>query len=528
MGATAASTSDDVAGPGLRSTVRVDGRDVELLDGLLRPTTGAVLVRLARAVGAPVAIVHEVALGGFEGPAATWTASTETDGGPVEGRQAGHRVAVAGDGDAVVDGAVVRTVLHAVAHEWRGVLVALDEPGIPSVPDAAESVLAAITSADEFAATCRLPDHRPELGERALAVLTACTAAATGAVVASPTTSLPEVVGGDRQFDYRYCWHRDSAQAVAVASMLGEHAAAAELLRFLSDLGPARLLASPVYDVRGGAVPAERDLVGLAGWRGSRPVRVGNGAAGQVQHDVLGLVMEAIAAFAAEGDGLRRGDWAIVRAFADRALEEPGPSNGIWELRRPAQLVSADIGRWLALDRAVRLAARGRRRWWARRRRWAAAATVARERVAGALRADGGLPHAYGDDHHDASGLLAVIYGLLDPSDPRASRLVDATIDALGDGPVLRRYDAGVDDGFSPGEGAFVPCSWWAVSALAVVGRHREAVERADAICALLGPLQAEEVDPRTGAALGNLPLVWSHTEAARAMVLLDRHRPAR
>ncbi|QXC62195.1 hypothetical protein KSP35_05135 [Aquihabitans sp. G128] len=521
VGATAVSRSNDVAGPGLRSTVRIDGHDVELLDGLIRGETGSVLVRLARSASGPVAIEHHLALGDIEGPAAAWADDLVAELG-------GHRVAVAGDGDSVVDGPTVRTSLHAVPDRWRGLVVAVDVADPPTLEAAAAEVLAAITSAEEFADTCTLPQHHPHLGERALAVLTACTTVATGAIVAAPTTSLPEVVGGDRQFDYRYCWLRDSAQAVGVGSLLGKHEAAASLLGFLGALGPARLLESPVFDVRGGDVPSERELVGRSGWRGSRPVRLGNGAAGQVQHDVLGLVLESMVAFDDAGDGLTAAHWSIVRAFAERALHVPGPTNGIWELRSPAEVLSADIGRWLALDRAAELARRHHRvRWAGRIRTWTAAAEAVRARVLGALRDDGSLPQAYGDDHHDASGLLAVVYGLLDADDPRAARLVDATIEVLGDGPFLRRYDAGVDDGFSPGEGAFVPASWWAVSALAVVGRYREACDRTDAMLALLGPLQPEEVDARTGAGLGNVPLVWSHTEAARAMVLLDRHGPA-
>ncbi len=519
-GAEAVSTSDDVAGPGLRTTVNIGGVQLELLDGLLHPTTGTVLVRLVRAVGEPVAVEHRMELGGFEGEAVSWDADAA-------GCADGLAVTITGHGDTVAIGATARTVLHAVPSEWRGVLVTVGETDRPTVVEAASTVESAITTADEFASTCRLPDHGPELSVRALAVLTACTAVASGAVVASPTSSLPEVIGGDRQFDYRYCWQRDSAQAVAVASMLGKEEAAAALLQFLSGLGPERLLESPVFDIGGNDIPAERELLGRSGWRGSRPVRVGNGAADQVQHDVLGLVLEAIETYSAEGATLRRSDWAIVTAFADRAVQEPGPSNGIWELREPAMVVSADIGRWIALDRASALVARHRHRWTGRRRRWARAADEARRKVVDALRSDGGLPRVYGDHGHDASALLAVMYGLIEPDDPRATALVDATVAALGEGPFMRRYGTEVDDGFSPGEGAFVPCSWWAVSALAITGRHDEARERASAMLDALGGLQSEEVEPLTGELLGNVPLVWSHSEAARAMVILDRTCPS-
>ena len=136
---------------------------------------------------------------------------------------------------------------------------------------------------------------------------------------------------------------------------------------------------------------------------------------------------------------------------------------------------------------------------------------------------DGGLPQAYdGDPAPDASALMAVVFGMLSRRDGRADRLVQATIDRLGTGPFLYRYEPGHDDGFSGKEGVFLPVCWWVVSALATVGRLDEARARADELCARLPRLLAEEVDPDTGESLGNVPLVWSHAEAARAMYVLD------
>jgi GH15 family glucan-1,4-alpha-glucosidase len=294
---------------------------------------------------------------------------------------------------------------------------------------------------------------------------------------------------------------------------------------FMARLGPRRLLESPVFTAEGGDVPIERTIAEVSGWRGSRPVRVGNDASGQVQHDVLGIVVEAVTAFDELGAGLRRAHLAIVRAFADRAVPEPGATNGIWELRQPGRVVSADIGRWVALDRAAALAGRHRRwRWSVRARRWRRTRDKVRTTVVSALRPDGSLPHAYDDGPttHDASALLAIVYGLLEPNDPRAHALVDATLRGLSDGPFLRRY-VGVDDGFAPGEGAFLPSSWWAVSALSILGRKDEALARAEAMRSALPGIQPEEFDVASGTGLGNAPLVWAHTEAARAVILLDR-----
>ena len=206
---------------------------------------------------------------------------------------------------------------------------------------------------------------------------------------------------------------------------------------------------------------------------------------------------------------------------ADRACRATAaPTSGIWELREAQALISADIGRWLTLDRAIWIARGWRPR--ARRGHWKRARGAVRERVLAALLPDGGLPQAYGGTSPDASALMAVIFGMLGPRDPRAGRLVTATLRHLEAGPFLYRYPPGGDDGFHGREGAFVPVSWWAVAALATVGRVDQASRRADDLCAALPRLMAEEVDPLSGESLGNAPLVWSHAEAARALYVLD------
>ena len=369
----------------------------------------------------------------------------------------------------------------------------------------------------------RLPRHHPERAADALAVLEACTYRPTGAVVAAPTTSLPEAPGADRQFDYRYSWLRDASLGISVAALLGSRSAAERYLRFVVGLNAeGEVPTSPVTDVRGHPVSDEREVDGVAGWAGSRPIRVGNGAGDQVQHDALGLLLEGISVHLQTGGSLDDDTWALVRAAADRAASaEKTPTSGIWELREPRDLVSADIGRWICLDRAIWIA-----RGWrpgARRRHWKRARQEIRHRVLGAIGDDGGLPQSYGGDSApDASALMAVIFGMLSRRDPRAERLVRATIDRLGTGPYLYRYEPGGDDGFSGKEGVFLPVCWWAVSALATVGRVEEARIRADELCARLPRLLAEEVDPDTGESLGNVPLVWSHVEAARVMYVLD------
>jgi len=340
--------------------------------------------------------------------------------------------------------------------------------------------------------------------------------------VASPTTSLPEAPGGDRQWDYRYCWLRDAGLAASVAALLGQREAAKGYLRFVRAVAGGAVPRTPLVTLRGGPVPPERELDGVSGWAGSRPVRVGNGAAGQIQYDALGLVLEAVSVYLQTGGGLEEDTWRLVRAIADEVATEPArPSSGIWELRDERSLTSGDIGRWLALDRVIWIA-----RGWrplARRRHWKRARAQIRDRVLGALGSDGRLPQTYDEDppRADASALMVPMFGMLARSDRRAHALVDAVLADLGAGHFLYRYEPDGEDGLAPGEGAFLPVTWWAVSALASLGRVEEARARLDQLCARLPRLLAEEVDPMTGAGLGNVPLVWSHMELARALYVL-------
>lgn len=184
----------------------------------------------------------------------------------------------------------------------------------------------------------------------AVAVLRACTYAPTGAVVAAPTTSLPEAPGHDRQFDYRYTWLRDASLAVSVAGLLGHRDLGEEHLRFIVDqASDARVPSGPMTAVEGDTVPEEREVDGVAGWAGSRPVRVGNAAADQVQFDALGTLVESVSVHLQMGGRLTDDVWSLVRSVADAVAEDEGcPSGGIWELREPRPLVSGDIGRWMA------------------------------------------------------------------------------------------------------------------------------------------------------------------------------------
>ncbi len=507
--------STSPAGPTAHTTLRGGTGRIECWDGLLGTGPyGVGFVRLVRSEDADLDVTHELALGGFDLPWATWSATAALVGDTT--------LQVHGGASRLVNGRWLHTRLRAPRGAWTALVVASEGASGARAEDLVASLEAAEEDARRLVADAHLPRHHPERAADALAVLDACTYRATGAVVASVTTSLPEAVGGDRQFDYRYSWLRDAALAVSVAALLGRRRAAEAYLGFVRRITTeAGVPSGPLVDVRGKEVPAERDVPGVAGWGGSIPVRVGNAARGQRQYDALGMLLESISVYLQTGGSLDDDTWGMVRAVADQvAAEDARPSSGIWEFREERPLVSGDIGRWMALDRAIWIA-----RGWrplARRRHWKRARDQIRQRVLAALTADGRLPQSYEDPQRsDAASLMAALFGMLPRSDHRARRLVDVTIEDLEVGPFLYRYEPG-SDGFAGQEGAFVPVSWWAVAALAATGRVDEARERADALCAALPRLMSEEVDPESGAALGNVPLVWSHIEAARALYILD------
>jgi hypothetical protein len=510
------------AGPAARTELRVGGARVEALDGLVVVDGASVLVRAVRACDeGTVDLVHDLRIAGLGESPGTWHPSS---GGPMAVVADLHLVVAEGPGAASDAGAGPRLVTRVTATPtgWTGLAIAAGAPVSVPFVELVERLQAAEAAADDDVARLLPPRLHPERARDAIRVLRACTYEPTGAVIASPTTSLPEAPGADRQFDYRYCWLRDAALAMSVASLLGDRVVARGYLSFLLRMTTGEHGPVALATIDGGPVPAEREVDGVAGWAGSLPVRLGNAAAGQLQYDALGMVLEAVSVHLQTGGSLDGETWAMVRQVADRvAGDPPRPSNGIWELRDERWLVSADIGRWIALHRAIWIARCFRP--WTRRRHWRRARDEARARVLGALRADGRLPQCYdGDPRADASALLVPLFGMVHRRDERAHALVDAVLRDLAAGPYLHRYEPDGSDGFKGEEGTFLPVTWWAVSALAALGRPREARQRLDELCATLPALLAEEVDPVSGAALGNVPLVWSHVEMARSLYVLD------
>jgi GH15 family glucan-1,4-alpha-glucosidase len=350
-----------------------------------------------------------------------------------------------------------------------------------------------------------------------LIALKAMTDETTGAVVAAPTTSLPEDLGGVRNWDYRYCWLRDSVLTLN-ALLLGGYTDEALAFRdFAFRVGtgdPAKL--QIMYGVGGERRLDEFELDWLPGYEGSRPVRVGNAASGQFQLDVYGEVL-GVAFVAADKLGrLDPGNWPRSRAFVEHVEQIwREPDDGIWEARGPRRhYTQSKVMAWVVFDRAIKLAERFGLD--APLDRWREVRQEIHDEVCekGYDARRGTFTQYYGSQELDAAALAVVLVGFLPGSDPRVTGTIDAVRDGLGhDGFISRYSTADTDDGLPGSEGQFLACSFWLVSALALNGRldeSRALFERLLGLTNDLG-LLAEEYDVARQRQVGNFPQAFSH-----------------
>jgi len=381
----------------------------------------------------------------------------------------------------------------------------------------------------EWMGQCTYAGGWPEAVRRSLITLKALTYAPTGGLVAAATTSLPEQIGGVRNWDYRYCWLRDASftlQSLLTNGFIAEARAWREwLLRAVAG-DPADL--QIMYSLTGRRRLPELELSWLAGYEGSRPVRVGNGAADQLQLDVWGEVLDCLDVARAQGLASTEDAWSLQKAFMDYlegAWQQP--DNGLWEIRGPRQqFVHSKVLAWVGADRMVRAVENSGvggpvDRWRVLR------ADIHREVCAKGYDAErNSFTQYYGSSGLDAALLLIPRLGFLPSTDPRVVGTVNAVRRELTENGFVLRYrpEAEGVDGLPGTEGAFVMCTFWLADALALTGRTDEATALFERMLDLRNDvgLLSEEYDPVSGRQLGNTPQAFSHVALVNTAVQLS------
>ncbi len=421
----------------------------------------------------------------------------------------------------------VRGYGHTTLSEGASAFVALswgDGGGPGTLEEAYERTWATAGFWRDWLKGGSFPDHpwRSYL-ERSALTLKGLSYAPTGAILAAGTTSLPETPGGERNWDYRFTWVRDSAFMLRGLFTLGFAWEAYEFFAFMLEAAAGSSL-QIMYGIDGERELHEQTLDHLSGYEGARPVRIGNGAWDQKQHDVWGMLLDSVWSHSRRlGQQLPRAGWELIAGLVDDAAAAwREPDRGIWEIRgEPKHFTASKVLCWVALDRGIKLAeARGDEE---RAQRWREQADeIQREVCERGVDGRGVFVQHYDGDALDASALLIPIMGFLPPDDERVRSTVLAIADELTeDGLVLRYRVEHTDDGLEGEEGTFTICSFWLVDALCQIGEAERARALCEKLLAFASPLQlyAEEIDAESGRHLGNFPQAFTHLSLIHAVM---------
>ncbi|MGH1562997.1 glycoside hydrolase family 15 protein [Mumia sp. DW29H23] len=493
-----------------------------------------VLVRLVECLEGTVRVelVCEPAFDYGRAPA-SWT-MVGADGHAADATGAGQTFRLSSDMAIGIEGSSARA-RHQLAKGERAFCAmswADGFAGPADVDDAADRVLRTVQFWRTWLAGARVPDHplRHPI-ERSALTIKGLTYMPTGATVAALTTSLPETPGGERNWDYRYTWMRDATFTLQALHQLNLDWEADEFMQFIADLEP-----NPdgglqiMYGIDGRRDLTESTRDELTGYEGAKPVRIGNGAFDQRQNDVYGAVLDSLLLHTVRSKRLPYRLWPLVQSQAERAMAVwREPDQGIWEARgAPQHYVSSKLMGWVALDRAAKLA--GIRDDLTLQKTWSDAAEEIRTDILTHGVSDRGvLRQHYDTDALDASTLLAAIFGFLPGTDERMKATVDAIATELTENGFVLRYVTGeTDDGLSGKEGTFLICSFWLVSAFAVVGEMKQATDLMERLLRIASPLglYAEEFEVDRARHLGNFPQAFSHLaliEASARIIMADR-----
>jgi GH15 family glucan-1,4-alpha-glucosidase len=448
----------------------------------------------------------------------------------------GHGTAVLhlrSDAAFTVDGGTARASFTLREGERRDFALAFDDHAPAVMPHIGDEATAEIEATlafwREWSSQLEYDGPYRDAMMRSALVLKLLTYAPSGAIVAAPTTSLPEKVGGVRNWDYRYCWLRDASFTVSALYDSGferEGGAFVDWLLYGTKLTQPHL--QILYDVFGEADIPEIELPHLDGYASSKPVRIGNDARAQFQLDVYAEVLGAIEEYSERGGILDRDMRKLTCWLADVVVKRwREPDSGIWEKRSGrAQHVHAKVMAWSALDSAIRIVAE-QQKLTLDTSAWRRARDEIREVVLtrGFNERLNAFVSILDGDELDASLLYVVRVGFLAADDPRMLGTIDAIRASLGRDDLIYRYEMQTDDGLPPGEGAFLPCSFWLVEALSLAGRDDQAREVFEKLLARANDvsLLSEEVDVETGALLGNFPQALTHIALMNAALCLEQ-----